>query len=93
MNRLVSKGRMFGKVLYYAGFVIAFALVIGIAGLLTACRPSALIPANFYGSGHCFASDQPAEVFGSFGILGLVLGTLAAVALAFIRAGRKKETP
>jgi hypothetical protein len=93
MKRLIAVSRMFGKVLFYAGFIIVFAVACGVAGLLTACRPSALIPKNFYGSGHCFASDQPVEVFGSFGILGLILGTVAAVAFAFIRAGRKEETP
>jgi hypothetical protein len=56
-----------------------------------ACHSSALIPANFHEYGNCHATDTPAEVFGSFAMLGLILvGPIAAV-VTIVRLAKKDE--
>ena len=58
-------------------------MLCGIGGLLMACYPSALVPTNYNEYGHCYATDTPKEVFGSFAVIGLVLfGPLIVILMA-----------
>ena len=62
------------------GTVGLAALLAGIAGVLMACYPAALLPVNFDEYGHCFATDTPREVFGSFSMIGLIfIGPVMAI--------------
>lgn len=62
------------------GTLCVVSLLAGVAGVLMACYPSALLPINFFEYGHCFATDTPKEVFGSFAMIGLIfIGPVLAI--------------
>lgn len=73
------------------GAVGIFTLLSGVAGLLMACRSSALIPANFHQYGNCYATDTPAEVFGSFAMIGLILAGPIAAIVTILRLTRTER--
>ena len=55
------------------GTIGVMSLLSGVAGVLMACRTSALLPKNFNEYGHCDVTDDPSDVFASFAILGLII--------------------
>ncbi len=86
-------GSTLKKLLIVLGTAGATTVVAGVAGLLMACYPSALQPMNFHEYGHCFATDTPKEVFGSFAIMGLiVIGPVLAIFFASRLAKKRDHT-
>ena len=73
------------------GAIAIFSLLSGVGGLLLACHSSALIPANFHDYGNCHATDTPAEVFGSFAMIGLILAGPIAAIVTIVRLTRTER--